>query len=105
MSPASQHVWGHAPEALDGTSVLDLVNPEDRGAAQAFLKAALAQPSTNMTTELRLLHAGGTWHDFEVIANNLLDQPAVDGIVVTYRDVTERKTFEHNSSRWRSMTR
>src|SRR6266849_1846593 len=36
VSPASQHVWGHAAEMLAGTSVLALVHPDDRGAAQAF---------------------------------------------------------------------
>ena len=94
VSPASQHVWGHAAEMLAGTSVFGLIHPDDRGAAQAFLNDVLDQPSTNMTTELRILHAAGTWHDFEVIANNLLDQPAVAGIVMTYRNVTERKAFE-----------
>jgi diguanylate cyclase (GGDEF)-like protein/PAS domain S-box-containing protein len=93
-SPASQRVWGHAADALDGTSFLDLLHPDDRGAAQAFLNEAIERPSTNMTTELRLFHADGTWRDFEVIANNLIGHVAVAGIVLTGRDITERKTFE-----------
>jgi len=48
---------------------------------------------------LRVLHADDTWHDFEVIVNNLLDQPAVADMVLTGRDVTERKTFERELQR------
>ena len=43
---------------------------------------------------LRLRHAHGVWRDFEVIANNLLDNAAVAGVVLTGRDITERKVFE-----------
>jgi len=32
--------------------------------------------------------------DFEVIANNLLAEPSVAGIVTTYRDISERKRVE-----------
>ncbi len=39
-------------------------------------------------------HADGSWRAFEVIANNLLDDSAIGGIVVTYHDITEHKSFE-----------
>lgn len=99
VSPASERVWGHAREELSGTSVHALVHPDDLGASQSFLHEALDHPSTNMTTELRLHHADGSWRDFEVVANNLLDQPAVSGIVLTGRDVTERRAFERQLQR------
>lgn len=54
----------------------------------------LREPGLTLTTELRVRHADGTWRDCEVVATNLLDQPAVAGIVTTCRDVTERKAFE-----------
>jgi diguanylate cyclase (GGDEF)-like protein len=43
---------------------------------------------------LRLRQADGSWGETEVIATNLLDLPAVSGIVATYRDVTERRLYE-----------
>ena len=36
----------------------------------------------------------GRWHTMEVIGNNLLAEPSVGGIVVTSRDITERKEAE-----------
>ena len=44
--------------------------------------------------ELRLAHADGSWVPVEVVANNRLDDPAVAGIVMTIRDIRERKRME-----------
>lgn len=96
VSPASERVWGHKAEALDGESVLALVHQDDRAAAESFLNDAAHRPGTNLTTELRLRHVDGPWREFEVIAKNLVHQPAVAGIVLTSRDITERKAFERD---------
>jgi protein-histidine pros-kinase len=37
----------------------------------------------------------GTWCDIEAVARNLLDYPAVRGIVINWRDIGERKRAEH----------
>ncbi|HEY9645258.1 MAG TPA: response regulator, partial [Chroococcidiopsis sp.] len=44
--------------------------------------------------ELRLQHQNGTWLVLEAVSNNLLDDPSVQGIIVTLRDITERKQAE-----------
>jgi diguanylate cyclase (GGDEF)-like protein/PAS domain S-box-containing protein len=93
-SPATEHVWGQTPEDLQGRSWLALVHPEDRAAARRFLAEAVRQPHTSITSEVRLGDAGGAWLECEIVANNLLEQAAVCGIVLTCRDITERKTFE-----------
>src|SRR5262249_12362935 len=36
----------------------------------------------------------GSWRELEAIANNLLGDAGVQGIVATFRDITERKMFE-----------
>jgi PAS domain S-box-containing protein len=93
VSPASERVWGHMAEVLDGTSVLSLLHTDDRAAAEAFLNDTAQRPGASLTTELRLRHVDGSWREFEVIANNLIHQAAVSGLVLTSRDITERKAF------------
>ena len=44
--------------------------------------------------ETRVRHDDGTYRTFEVRANNLLDDPAVNGIIVNSRDVTDRVNAE-----------
>jgi PAS domain S-box-containing protein len=40
---------------------------------------------------VRFLHKDGSWRVIEGVVNNLLHDPMVNGIVVNYRDITERK--------------
>ena len=44
--------------------------------------------------EFRVRHADGSWRILEAIAKNLLDDAAVGGVVVNFRDITERKALE-----------
>jgi diguanylate cyclase (GGDEF)-like protein/PAS domain S-box-containing protein len=92
-SPATEPMWAVTPDALVGTRIFGLVHPDDRPAARTHLVEALKQPGVNIATELRIQHGDGSWRDCKVIANNLLQQPSVAGIVVTYSDITERKLF------------
>jgi PAS domain S-box-containing protein len=56
-------------------------------------------PGGHPLIEFRVLHKDGSWHYLEHVVNNLLDDPSVNGIVVTSRDVTERKESEERLRR------
>ncbi len=51
----------------------------------------MQNPGATMRTQVRVRHKDGSWRIVEAIGRNLLDDPAVGGIVVNYRDVTERE--------------
>jgi diguanylate cyclase (GGDEF)-like protein/PAS domain S-box-containing protein len=44
--------------------------------------------------EYRFRHKDGSWRWMESVGTNLLDDPAVEGVVITSRDFTERKEAE-----------
>lgn len=94
VSPAIERNWGYRPEALDGTSVFELIHPDDLTAARIFHAECLDTPDGNIATELRLRTAEGVWRHVEEVGNNLIGHGAVDGIVLTFRDVTDQKSFE-----------
>jgi diguanylate cyclase (GGDEF)-like protein/PAS domain S-box-containing protein len=94
LSPSFKAILGYEPEARLGKKALELVHPEDLTKAESLLSEAQHCPGVNLTTEFRLRHQDGCWRDFEVIANNLLAEPSVAGIVATCRDITERKRVE-----------
>jgi len=92
VSPTSEQVFGYAPDARpDGRSIFDFVHPDDRDRVVELWNGVYATPGRSRPHELRLQRGDGSWMCAEIIANNLLHDPAVNGIVVTSRDVTERK--------------
>lgn len=98
-SPAFERVLGYPPEALTGTSLYDLIHPDDAARVAATFAACSANDATQTTLDFRCLHQDGGWRYLEAISTNLLDHPTIGGIVVNARDVTERKAFEDQLAR------
>ena len=54
----------------------------------------MKHPGSVQEALFRLRHQDGSWRWMEGIMTNLLDEPAVQSVVINYRDVTERKQAE-----------
>ena len=76
------------------SSIFDTVHPDDRDRVFELWEGSLSTPGEFRPLELRLRKGDGSWMYTEIIANNLLDDPSVNGIVVTSRDITQRKQSE-----------
>lgn len=94
VSPSVQHVLGHPPEAVAEGNIADIILPEDRPRVMALLAMATRRIGATMTAEWRVVRADGTLRQVEVLVRNLISEPAVAGIVLNLRDVTERKELE-----------
>lgn len=79
-----------------GVSAFHLMHPDDLPRARARLAALVAdrRPGVVHELEVRKQHADGTWRWLELTALNMLDHPAVRGIVINGRDVTLRRAAE-----------
>ena len=93
-SPAIERNWGHSPETLVGAVVSDLVHPDDLDAARSFYAECVRSKDVNVTTQLRVRAADGAWRNVDVIGYNLLGDEAVDGVVLSLQDVTDRLSYE-----------
>lgn len=94
-SPAVRRLLGLEPAQVLRSQVLDWVHPADRALAQADLGAVLAgRPHGEHETVFRVRHADGHWPLVAVLANNCLADPAVAGVVLNVRDVSERARAE-----------
>jgi diguanylate cyclase (GGDEF)-like protein/PAS domain S-box-containing protein len=98
-SAAVERVLGYQIEDRIGRNALDILHPDDRVWAQQMLRDVARLPTSQVAAEVRLGHADGSWLVIEMVAKNLLDDPAVGGIVVNYRDVTSRKSLEDELKR------
>jgi len=94
VSPAVKRVMSYKPEEQIGTNVFDTVHPDDRERALATFAEVLKKPGLHPPLEFRVSHRDGSWRSLEHVVNNPLDDPAVSGVVVTSRDITERKALE-----------
>jgi len=95
QTPSIEDVLGYAPTALVGTKLLDVVHPDDHEWALAQFARALRSPGpADGTILVRWRHRDGSYRWVENKRANLLDDPAVKGVVVNSRDVTDRVTLE-----------
>ena len=94
VSPAVTRVLGYDPEELIGHEGYEFVHPEDRERNVDALETVLSNPSTSKTTEVRFQHANGSWRWIEATMRNRLDDDVIDGILLSSRDITERKEYE-----------
>lgn len=84
---------GMAPSELVGRSLLGLVHPDDAGLLNGLIAAASARHSGE-GVDCRLRHLDGYWVHVEAVARDRCSDPLIGGIVVTLRDIGERKQFE-----------
>ena len=93
-SPPLQRMLGYEEGELIGSPILDLVHPEDVQNATEALSEVILNPGARQRVEVRVRHKDGSWHHVEVIGTNNLLDPAVKGIVLNVRDITERLEAE-----------
>ncbi len=98
QSPSIERVLGHDPGEMVGRIAFEYVHPEDVARIRQTFATNLNLPGVHEPVDMRVRHADGSWRHMEVIANNLLDEPSVGGIVLNSRDVTERKALEERLS-------
>jgi diguanylate cyclase (GGDEF)-like protein/PAS domain S-box-containing protein len=94
VSPAVERVMGVPPAAVVGTVAFASSHPDDVDSVRALFRRALAEPDREVHGEFRMRVADGSWHTFELDGRNRLADPAVRGVVVNYRDVTDRRRLE-----------
>lgn len=95
MSPSVERVLGYRPEEMVGTNTAEYVHPGDLEGALNELGEAVSRPGVHpVAVETRVRRKDGSWRHLEGIANNLLDDPAVGGMVFNHRDVTDRVQAE-----------
>ncbi|WP_224449993.1 histidine kinase N-terminal 7TM domain-containing protein [Haloprofundus salilacus] len=93
VSPSMEAVMGYEPSEHVHEHPFDYIHPDDREQAMTVLQRAMAS-GTPERAEYRYRHVDGTWRTFEAVGVSLLDDPAVEGIVISARDVTERQQYE-----------
>lgn len=85
---------GYQPEALVDTDVLEQVHPEDADRLTQAITACYRVSGPSAPIPVRYRRADGIWRQLEVVMTNQVAFPAIGGLVLNARDVTERAEVE-----------
>ncbi len=92
ITPSVERVLGWTSASLTGANLLAYAHPEDvQATREAIARSLTRRPGEEQLVELRFRCRDESWRTLEVIGNNCIDDPAVQGIVVNARDVTIRR--------------
>ncbi len=83
-------LFGYVRKDSVGRSFTEVIHPDDRARVVSRFHEEMERPGGNRLAQLRILHTDGTWRHVEGHTLNLFSDPAVEGILVMIRDVTDR---------------
>jgi PAS domain S-box-containing protein len=93
-NPAIERILGYDRRELEGTSAFEYMHPDDRQDVIDRFSALVTGDSRDPErVRYRMRHADGSWRWLESEASARTD-PALEGYVITSRDITEHKTHE-----------
>jgi PAS domain S-box-containing protein len=91
LSPSIFPLLGYQAEELVGQPILHLLHPDDQAREQEEFARLLTTPGKMTNLEYRVHRKDGSYRILESVVHNLLANPAVAGVVLNARDITERK--------------
>jgi PAS domain S-box-containing protein len=105
VSPSLTRVLGYEPAEWHGISAFACVHPEDHDTVATEFADGVRKPGINNPLQFRIRHKDGSWRILEASSNNLLDNPAVAGVVINAHDITARKRAEEARDRFFTLSR
>jgi PAS domain S-box-containing protein len=94
VSPSIDSVLCFPSKHWVGRDLFELIQPDDREAFRLGFGRVIVEAGATTTFEARLLHRDGSSRIVEATLKNLVADAAIGGVVVTFRDITERKRNE-----------
>ena len=91
VAESVKQILGFEADSLLGKNAFDFIHPDD----QPLAAQALSEIGTRkfvIIKPFRFLDAEGNWHWIESKVANFADDPAINGLIINSRDITEQKS-------------
>ncbi len=94
ISPSVERIFGYHPDEMIGQSDLQYIQGEGIKVFSSMFTTLIGNPRESVTVQYiyETKSAGEVW--VEATGTNLIDDPAVNGIIINSRDITERRRAE-----------
>lgn len=94
ISPSVEKILGYAQNDLIGINDKIHVDPEGIANFEHIFKQVIANPFETVTVQYEYIKKDGDAIWLEATATNMLSDPAIQGIILNSRDITERRRAE-----------
>jgi PAS domain S-box-containing protein len=95
-SPSIHEALGYTPAEMEGSSAFDRVHPDDVDSVKRRFASVVAYPGATARAQYRMLDRTGAVRHVESVVRSLIDNPAIGGVVMSSRDITERVHIEQD---------
>ncbi|MDX9761326.1 MAG: PAS domain S-box protein [Desulfomonilia bacterium] len=93
-TPSVERILQYSPGYLIGRSPMDFIHPDDIPLVETGLGEIYRMEGDEQPLEFRVKRSDNAWVYLEAIGTNLIHYPGIGGVVITARDITERKKTE-----------
>jgi diguanylate cyclase (GGDEF)-like protein/PAS domain S-box-containing protein len=90
-SPSSTNILDYRLNEFLGKSIFEIMHPDDLEWISPQFAEVAGVPGDRRSGIFRLRRSDGSWRWIEAVVTNFLHDPAVEALVINYRDITERK--------------
>ncbi|MCZ2223570.1 MAG: PAS domain S-box protein, partial [Chitinophagales bacterium] len=94
ISDSVKNVLGYDAEELLNYHFFNFVHPDDKITISKWLQKILDNPNSEYTTEIRVKNKNKDWVYIEITGKNLFHIPEIGAIVVSYRNIQNKKIAE-----------
>jgi len=94
QSPSVTNILGYTPEEMMSGKDMDRLTAKGEAAMKEMFEQLLEDPNTPRTIQYTYIKKDGRKIHIETTGRNLLNDPAINGIILNSQDITERKRAE-----------
>jgi len=94
QSPSVTKILGYTPEEMMSGKDMDRLTAKGEAAMKEMFEQLLEDSHTSRTIQYTYIKKDGKKIHIETTGRNLLNDPAIDGIILNSQDITERKRAE-----------
>lgn len=94
VSPVSEKITGFGATDQLGSTIADVIHPDDIQRLSETWSEMIKHPDRVYKIQYRYIHKTKGWVWLEANAQSFLDEPSINAVLLTARDITESKEAE-----------